>query len=114
MAGARLDAAQSVPDGVRVNMELGCGIGERALVGTPRHEGVERRLFFFAAQVIELAEDDGCHLFRNLGCTHGGNGEHRVVEMVTPPFLLLRAFNATRAKRRACAVSVSSSNWGRP
>jgi hypothetical protein len=56
-AGVRLDAAQTVPDGVRVNMELGCGIVGRALVGTPRHEGVEEDIFFFAAQVIELAED---------------------------------------------------------
>jgi hypothetical protein len=59
-AGVRLDAAQTVPDGVRVNMELGCGIVGRALVGTPRREGVEEDIFFFfffAAQVIELAED---------------------------------------------------------
>jgi hypothetical protein len=59
-AGVRLDAAQTVPDGGRVNMELGCGIVGRALVGTPRPEGVEEDIFFFfffAAEVIELAED---------------------------------------------------------
>src|ERR1700722_11064767 len=61
-------------------MELGGGSGERDLVGTPRPDGDEEDIFFFAAQVIELAEDDGCHLFRNLGCTDGCNGEHRVVE----------------------------------
>ena len=99
-AGARLDAVQSVPDGVRVNMELGSGIGERALVGTPRPEGVEEDIYFFAAQVIELAEDDGCTFFVTSGALTAATASTESSNAVTPPFLMLRAFNATRAKRR--------------
>src|ERR1700741_2802458 len=32
-AGVPLDAVQTVPDGVRVNIQLGGGIGDRALIG---------------------------------------------------------------------------------
>src|SRR6476661_3769805 len=61
-------------------MQLGGGIGDRALGGKPRPEGVEEDIFFFGWQVIELAQDDGCHLLRYFGCADGGNSEHRVVE----------------------------------
>jgi hypothetical protein len=50
-AGVPLDAVQTVPDSVRVNIQLGCGIGDRALIGKPRPEGVEEDIFFFAWQV---------------------------------------------------------------
>ena len=78
--GVSLDAVQTVPDGVRVNMQLGGGIGDRALIGKPRPEGVEEDIFFLGWQVVELAQDDGCHLLRYFGCTDGGNSEHGVVE----------------------------------
>src|SRR6476646_663806 len=79
-AGVSLDAVQTVPDSVRVNMQLGGGIGDRALIGKPRPEGVEEDIFFLGWQVVELAQDDGCDLLRYFGCTDGGNSENGVVE----------------------------------
>jgi hypothetical protein len=63
-AGVPLDAVQTVPDSVGMNMQLGGGIGDRALIGKPRPEGVEEDIFFFGWQVIELAQYDGCNLIR--------------------------------------------------
>ena len=78
-------------------MQLGGGIGDRALIGKPRPEGVEEDIFFFGWQVIELAQDDGCHLLCYSGALTAATASTELSNTVTPPFLLLRAFNATRA-----------------
>src|ERR1700759_186854 len=92
------------------------GAGQRHWRASPcwhaTPEGVEEDIYFFAAQVIELAEDDGCPFFVTSGALTAATASTESSNAVTPPFLMLRAFNATRAKRRACAVSVSPSRGG--